>query len=383
MNIKLRNSSFLIKIFQFLFLTGVLLLQFYIYDSGKLQPSHILFLISFFIIVTIKGFSNFVISNKNFKRLLRFIFITIIINGFYSITHSNLDFLISSSHYIFGIITTYLTIFILFKFGKKNIFLTILFSTLFFLFILWFLGLGEYKFLPRYNGFFNDPNQMAHWALCTLVMIVLLNDKYQYLNYISLLLTSIIIFLSLSRSGLMGLFVVFFIVFIPSKKNILLITTIIFIFFIIYSSFSFSDNQILESFDNIITRLSESDFNDQADARGYNRVFQYPEYLVLGSGQAEDYRFKSDFEIHSTWMAILFYYGIFTFSYFLFILHKIFVNLTFTQIGVIMGPLFYGFSTFGLRTPVFWMFLGVIIFKSIENNLVKKKKLLIQQLHTQ
>ena len=386
MNIKLSTNSFLEKIVQFLFLTGVMFLQFYLYDSGTLQPSHILLLISIFTLVIFKGFSNFIIKNRNFKRLLYFIFITIIINAFYAITHNNIDFLISSSHYIFGIITTYLTIYILFKLNKKYIFLSILFSTLIILFILWFLGFGEYKFLPRYNGFFNDPNQMAHWALCTLVMIVLLNDKYKYLNYISLLITTIIIFLSLSRSGLLGLFVVFFIIFLPNKKNIFLILTISLSLFIIFYSFTFSGNQIFESFENIITRLTESDLNEQADARGYNRVFQYPEYLVFGSGQAEDFRFKADFEIHSTWMAILFYYGIFTFTYFIYILYKIFSNLSFTHIGVIMGPLIYAFSTFGLRTPVFWMLLGVVIFKTIENSFSINKKLQkpsIYQLQTQ
>lgn len=383
MNIKLRPNTFFTKIFHLFFLSGALTLQFYLYESGTLQPSHILFLFSLFIIVTTKGISNTIVTNKTFLRLIYFIFITLFINSFYAIKNLNFDYIKSTSYYIFGIFITYLTIYFLLKSNKKNILKSILSITLFLLLILWYFGYGNYEFLPRYNGFFNDPNQMAHWALCIFVMIALINDNNKLLNYISFIMTGIIILLSLSRSGLMGLFVIFFIMFMPNKKNILIISSITISLLILLYFTNTSENKVFQNFENIITRLTESDLNDQADARGYNRVFQYPEYLVFGSGQAEDFRFKADFEIHSTWMAILFYYGFFTFIYFIYILYKVFTYLTFTQIGVIMGPLIYAFSTFGLRTPVFWMLLGVIIFKSIENNLAVKIKLPVYKLQIQ
>ena len=363
------------KSFIFIFLIGVLTLQFYLYKSGTLQPSHIAFLVSLLIIVILQGFSKSLITNKHFIRLVYFILITLFINTSFAITHFNFDFIMASSYYIFGIIVTYLIFFILMKSTYQNILVTLLFITLILLLVLWYFGYGNYEFRPRYNGFFNDPNQMAHWALCTLVMIVLLNDKNKLINYISLIMTMFIILLSLSRSGLLGLFVVSFIIFLPNKKNIIIIFTIIFSCFIILYFFKFSESLIFENFDSLITRFIESDFGDQADARGYNRLFQYPEYLFFGSGQAEDYRFKSDFEIHSTWMGILFYYGIFTLTYFIYILYKLFSNLNIFKIGIIMGPLIYGFSTFGLRTPIFWMLIGVIIYKSTNNNYTTLKKL--------
>ena len=375
MNIKLSTNSFFTKIFNLFFLSGALTLQFYLYESGTLQPSHIFFLLSLLALITSKGISITIVTNKTFLRLIYFIFITLIINSFYAITHLNFDFIKSSSYYIFGILITYLTIYILLKSNKKKIFLSVISITLFLLLFLWYFGYGNYEFLPRYNGFFNDPNQMAHWALCSFVIIFLLNEKNKLLTYTSFIITTIIILLSLSRSGLIGLFVILFIIFIPNKKNIIIILVIMITLFIFFYFSNYSDTKVFKDFENIITRLTGSDINEQADSRGYNRVFQFPEYLIFGSGQAEDFRFKSDFEIHSTWMAILFYYGIFAFTYFIYLLYRLLSNLTFTEIGVIMGPLIYGFSTFGLRTPVFWMLLGVIIFKSIQNNFEKKIKL--------
>jgi hypothetical protein len=321
-------------------------------------------LFSFLLLIILKGFSKEIIKDKNFERLFYFLIITIFINSIYAVIHFNFDFIISSSHYVFGILTTYLTIFTLAKSNYKDNLLKILVLTLFLLVFLWNFGLGDYKFLPRYNGFFNDPNQMAHWALCTLAMIFLLNDKNNFLNYTSLILTTIIILVSLSRSGLMGLSFVIFALIIPSKKNIIVISFLLISLLIFLFSINISENKIYESYENITTRLSDSDFNEQADTRGYNRAFQYPEYLIFGSGQGEDYRFNSDVEIHSTWMGILFYYGFFTFCYFIYFLYQLLRNLKLIQIGVIMGPLIYGFSTFGLRTPIFWLMLGVIIFKS-------------------
>jgi len=363
------------KSFYIFFLLGVLSLQFYLYKSGTLQPSHISFLVSLFIITLLRGFSKSLVINKHFIRLIYFIFITLFINTTYAIIHFNFNYIISSSYYIFGIIVTYLILFFLTKSTYQNILVSLLFITLILLLVLWYFGYGNYDNRPRYNGFFNDPNQMAHWALCTLVMIVLLNDKNKIINYISLIMTMIIILLSLSRSGLLGIFVVSFTIFLPNKKNIIIILSIIFLFYIFLYFYNFSDSIIFENFDSLITRFIESDFGDQADTRGYNRIYQYPEYLFFGSGQAEDYRFKSDFEIHSTWMGILFYYGIFTLTYFIYFLYKLFSNLNIFQIGIIMGPLIYGFSTFGLRTPIFWMLIGVIIYKSTENNYTTINKL--------
>lgn len=365
------------NIYNSFFLIGVFLLQFYIFRSGSLQPSHIFFILSFLIIVLHKGFNKLVILNSTYLRFVLFVFLTLLINSFYFIIYKDFDYLISSSYYIFGLIITYLTVIFLIKSEKSKTYLIffLLFSLLL-LIIFWLAGLGNYEFFPRYNGFFNDPNQMAHWALCVVAIIIILNKNTIFINYISILLTALIVLLSLSRSGLSGMFIIICAYFFPSKKNISKLLIVIFIISILVLLLNFTENNVFENYQNLITRFLETDFQEQADTRGYGRAINYPEYLIFGSGQAQDFRFKSDFEIHSSWMGILFYYGIFTLILILYNLYKLFTKLGIKVVFVVIGPMIYGFSTFGVRTPVFWLLMGVLIFNyiiTIKKNVEIKK----------
>lgn len=125
---------------------------------------------------------------------------------------------------------------------------------------------------------------------------------------------------------------------------------------------------------NTIYRLSslttQEEIKDQRSvwsqllARGYMRVVQYPQYLLYGAGQGKDDRFgglNGDYyEIHSSPVAVLFYYGIVGFLLFAAFLWKLFsskINLLF------LSPLLvYGLFTYGLRSPYFWLALGFLVF---------------------
>lgn len=351
-----------VKIASYAYLFGIFLLQFYVFRSGVLQPSHIFVLLSFLIFLSTIGLSKSVLKNRLYFNLIIFVIITLIINSIYSILYKNFDFIISSAYYFYGLIVTFVTIILLkIEVNFKKSLLIILFLSLFTLIVLWIAGLGAYEFSPRYNGYFNDPNQMAHWSLCVAVSVILLT-KSTLLKYVTVFITFVIIIISMSRSGLVGLAFLLLGVLIPNKRNISYLIVAFLIFISLVSLTSFKKSLFFENYENVINRFLETDFEEQADTRGYSRAQKYPEYLLFGSGQGLDSRFHSDFEIHSSWMGLFFYYGIFVLLFFLSILLKIFLSLKFDNILVTLGPLVYGFSTFGIRTPVFWMLLGVLIF---------------------
>ena len=228
------------------------------------------------------------------------------------------------------------------------------------------LGIGRYIFFPRYNAFFNDPNQMAFWSLCVLAIILFCKDIKTQLKLVAFLCTFVIITLSASRSGLLGLFTLIFgliFQFIVRKgknsgiKSLVSICLLI----IVFSFIGFmAINEYKESVSFLFNRLNEVDFGEQSDIRGYGRILQYPEYTILGAGQGADLRFSvTGLEIHSTWAGLLFYYGAPGILLFLYIVYSIFVRLKFPEKFIFLGPLFYSFSTYGLRTPIFWIFLGI------------------------
>ena len=358
----------ILKISSLFFLFGVYLLQFYIFSSGALQPSHLFILFSFIILFTI-GIPKNILKNKSFFNLTIFVIITIIINLIYGILYSNIDFLISSSYYIYGLIFTYITILLLTNQPNLNFRLAnILFCSLLTLVFIWVFGFGTYALPPRYNGYFNDPNQMSHWSLCVAVCIILLS-KSNLIKYITVFLTFIIIIVSFSRSGLSGFAFLLLALLIPNKKNILYVFTGIMIIIATISLTNIKKTDFFENYENVVERFLKTDFSEQADIRGYTRAQKYPEYLFFGSGQGLDTRFNSQFEIHSSWMGILFYYGFFALTFFLSILYNLISKLSFDNILAFLGPLVYGFSTFGIRTPVFWLLLGVLIYvTNFKNN---------------
>ena len=73
------------------------------------------------------------------------------------------------------------------------------------------------------------------------------------------------------------------------------------------------DNQLtkvlISRFDSDL--LNENDNDNNLEARNYNRIWENPEYLILGAGESGLGRFGNDTnEIYSTFGSILFSYGL-------------------------------------------------------------------------
>jgi hypothetical protein len=334
--------------------------QFYFSASGSLQLSNYLQLIVFLFIYLIDGIRVSVVKTFPFRLATFFTVYTILINGLFSLIYSDVSFLTSSLYFVFGLILFYTTLYFSQFILEFNRFLLVSSTcALLLLFILWVLGYGNYYNFPRFNGFFNDPNQMAHWCLC-LCTIPLLHEKGKVSSSSILLvvISSFLISLTMSRSAfvsvcLMLVYQLFFLRSNPKSILFLLIVLIAVIFYLQVDGF-YLDNLLF-----YIDRVQSTDINDQVDVRGYTRLLDYPEYLLFGAGQALDERFNSVFEIHSTWAGILFYYGIFGLYIFISIIITIIKKMKSSQ-GILFAiPLLYGFSTFSVRTPIFWFFLGV------------------------
>lgn len=352
-----------------IFVLGFCSIPFYILESGSVQPSHVILLIFSFAIILSKHIGFRVNVNRSY---LLFFINVLIINLAYSLVYEKTEFLIYSLALFLNLIiftsvcsiTNNIGIYI---FLKKN-FSKAIFLIFLILLILWWLGLGEYRFGGRYNGFFNDPNQMAFFVLCS----ISLGCAYTYnlkLSILIVLLGVVLITLTFSRSALTGLFFSF-LCFLGwggyrlFKKNILILLMIIFflcISFLLFYKYKFS----LEYFNVYIDRFFNTDFSDQADIRGYTRILEYPEYLLFGAGQGFEQRFGTDNEIHSTWLGILFYYGVLGFYFFMKPIFDIFFRLDMKRKILFIAPMLYGFSTFSARTTVFWIFIGLFYILSI------------------
>lgn len=355
----------------FLLFLGLLSSQFYILPSGLPQPSHfILALASALVFVNLQ--KNTIRLNE-YRWVLFFLFYSILINIIYSLLSQDAVFLVASVYVGYGFFISYFS----FRYLSVNPSAEKIFSAaslfgLLLIVVFFFSGLGEYKFNPRYNAFFNDPNQMAYWALCSLAVFLWVGTANLPLKMIAFLLAGVIVMASMSRSALIGIIVMSLGVMFGAGGKMggwrIFFSFILFIPSVIFLMIYFS-----EGFMDTLTRLSETDFGEQADDRGYGRLIEYYEYLIFGAGQGLDIRFNElGTEIHSTWFGLLFYYGFIGIFLFLMFILAILKKLNFSQFFIFLGPVFYGFSTLGFRTPIFWIFLATALYVGIRSKATKQ-----------
>lgn len=361
-----RRPSFLVV----LLLLSFFMSQFYIWKSGLPQFSHI-FIILAFLTFIVKGR---IIDISSTKLLSVFILYVILVNLiWFFINGFDSEYLKSTLYWLFNLL-----IFILLmnlKNTSVDTFFEYVLKIIFFSYLLeisiWLVGFGRYDYFPRYNGFFNDPNQMAFWVLST-CSIYLYISKKKIKNLIVFSLAIFLLLLTLSRSALLG--VPFLAIALVAKQkgnvaNRLLLTILSLIGLMIVGMFFYSRGV----FNDIITRLIDGidEKDSQIEGRGFDVLLSYPEHLFFGAGQG-GYAIYHPIgnEIHSTWFGIIFYYGSFGLALFLGFLYQIFKKLSFADKILFLGPMFYGFTTYSARTTIFWFVVCIFLMSNKKENKV-------------
>lgn len=358
----IKNNKNLLIIFLSFFLS-----QFYLWQSGLPQISHILLILGFF---------SFIFFNQSLylgvsRSLVILIFYIILINVLWFLLVNDNEYLISTVYWCFnGLLFFYLTSLKIHDFERFKIIIQFL---IFFSFVIqvfiWTLGFGEYKFSPRYNGLFNDPNQMAFWVLsCSSIFLLFCDVFYRRLSII--FLGFFLISLTMSRSAIIGFIMLIFAEVLANKVRLdkkvfyILLNFIIFIFIaILLYNFGFLDNLIARFNEGIAQK------DEQAEERGFLVVSQNLQYILFGAGQGGYFLYNwSGREMHSTWLGILFYYGIIGFSLFISFLFNIFKGLSLSQKFLLLGPMLYGFTTYNARTIIFWFLLAFFLLFKIHSS---------------
>lgn len=365
-----------------LFFIGLALSQFLIFASGLPQPAHFLFAISICVFLLSRLSISVPKSNKwPLVFLFCFVVYQFAVNFIHYVLSFYSGFIWQAIYILFGF-AVFILIYNFFAsnsgFLRKFAILGVV--SIFILFLTPIFGLGRYNFFPRFNAFFNDPNQMAYWVLCVAAICItyFTNKRYYLLSLLVFMISSFLIFIALSRSGLVGLaamFAGFVIILIgdlaknASAKKFLSFLLVLFLLVFISLYLVRAD---VEKFNLIIERFFATDFEEEVDIRGYGRFFEHPEFLIFGAGHGNELRFTpAGTEIHSTWAGLLFYYGVVGFLLFSGFIASILRKLSFGECFVFLAPLFYSFFTFGLRTPIFWIFLGFFYVYILEKNRIK------------
>ncbi|MFC3508195.1 O-antigen ligase family protein [Acinetobacter pseudolwoffii] len=362
----LSDSNVKDKVIIYLILFSFFLSQFYFWSSGVPQFSHLFIMGALLLFFSKKSEINIEYSSI----ILLFVGYTICVNFAWYLIILDYSYMMSTVYWIFNLL------FFLLMTNLNQVQVKFFYEKLLFLIpfsyvieiIIWASNLGRYDFEPRYNGLFNDPNQMAFWVLSTCAIYLYISGS-NFKKIIVYSLALFLILLTMSRSASIG-FLMLTLGFIFSQKGDL--DKRILVFFGTFVCFSILCYFLYNMgvFDNVVLRFIEGfdQRNSQAEGRGLLNFLDYPQYLIFGAGQGAHWLYSpANNEIHSTWLGILFYYGIIGITLFLIFLYQIFKKLSLSNKIILLGPMLYGFTTYSARTLIFWFLLAAFLLFSNNN----------------
>ncbi len=362
------TGTFSTLIFVLIWIGYVLLSPFYVFHSGLPQPSDILLAIGIIpaLILAVLNHKD-QISGAHITGGL-FVILTTAVNLIYYLYTGERSFIAPSLFYLFNFSVF---CFIVFLFKQSPVFMnrvtylsisTIVLIQLFY--VIGFSGEGA-----RHAGTFNNPNQLAYWALLMGVILIVLK-RGSSLNLFDLLLFSALAYIqteALSKAGMISYGVlILFMAFQPVANKKLKALFVFGLLFLLITEITAPQEvkKWVIAADNISAaahRLGKigSDVDDNPMVRGYSRLIEYPQYLLTGAGEGAHWRFNARQELHSGIATILFSYGVLGFILFFGFLYFVFIRLPLYYAMLLTPLILYGLTHQNFRNTGFWVFLGL------------------------
>lgn len=219
----------------------------------------------------------------------------------------------------------------------------------------------------RPTGFFNNPNQLAFYSLLVWsCVLVLTKGKTQSSLFYwgSFISCGLGVFAAASLGAMSGFVVLVSVMLIRNLTGWRLIRALVGSIILAGLMATVFNQFVVSVISNVETRIlrAETKVDDMYEERNYDRILAFPEYMLLGAGEARLDRFHpyDVNEIHSTLGNLIFSYGVIGFFS---IAAAWFVALRRSPFYVwliVTAPMLYSLSHMGLRTTMFWILLALI-----------------------
>jgi len=357
------------KIFYLLFW---LLKPFYIFKSGGLQIGDICLGISFLLVVCSDEMQVHI--DEKDTPLFFFVLAVAGINTIYTAIYQDVSFIKPILYFVFNFMCVYVTRKFLNDLGFLSEFNTILKFNLLLQLGIFLLGMGRWFSAERYMGTYNDPNQLGFAVLSTYCLIYCLNrNQHTKHQWVFFLISLVLIFETSSVGMFFGITLIF--VFeqyfrlakINSNTQKVWYTAYLVVISgaLVYagSYFLLVVTGVVDTDINLLQRIAAkisrgSLFESFVDDRAVGAVFQEPIRILYGAGEGALKRLNSrGSELHSTWISLLYYYGILPF-----ILLLVWIRNNVKQIDWYILPVFVcifaeAFTLINHRQPSFWVLI--------------------------
>jgi len=220
-------------------------------------------------------------------------------------------------------------------------------------------GYGYSVHVERGTLAFANPNQLAYF--CLLIASVAAACAFivghgRLAALAGLVTMAVPVVVTQSKAGILGAIVLLgVIVFFPVRRRLLSVSIALAVAGYVIVQYG---DAVLDLVPRWRSFATEAD--DTLAARGYDRLWRYPEYLLFGAGEGEYERFAGlqAVEIHSSVVNILFSYGLVGFL--LFAYGSLRVLIPAGRWAMLLLPaVAYGMTHNGLRQPLLWILVGL------------------------
>jgi hypothetical protein len=228
----------------------------------------------------------------------------------------------------------------------------------------------------NYRGsvFFNNPNQLGYYALLVACIVALSQPrlKLSVLRVSALLLgCAYLALVSASRAAVGGILILLAVLTITNRKVLAGVLVAAVAALLIGAPVS----KVMEGTEK---RMEQRKDEDVLETRGYDRLWNYKEYVLVGAGEGDFERFtdnpEKSKEIHSSAATVLFCYGIVGSVLFLLFVAQVMRAVPWRSLLILVPILSYTVTHQGLRFSILWVVLAIALASNVRSSTVAQKK---------
>jgi hypothetical protein len=212
--------------------------------------------------------------------------------------------------------------------------------------------------------YFNNPNQLGYYALLSACMIALCQRRLKYsivAASIGLVACMYLALLSASKAAVAGTVMLFALTIVTNPRIIIAVA-------LATAGMLALGGPVARAVETTQLRLGENRLPQWTflEQRGYDRIENYSEYLLIGAGEGNTARFSEGtvigtHEIHSSAATLLFAYGIPGVLMFLLFVFRLVRGASLRLSLILLPPLAYTVAHQGLRFTSLWVLLALFI----------------------
>ena len=215
--------------------------------------------------------------------------------------------------------------------------------------------------LYRGELFFNNPNQLGYYALLSACLIAISHRRLQLTRVRSGFAVAgcaYLAMLSASRASVAGILVLLAVLLFANPRTIILAS-------LVAVGLLTLGGPLSDAIDAAQQRALEDrdPTSSFAEERGYDRLWRYPQHLVIGAGEGDLGRFtdvgEKPHELHSSFGSLLFSYGVVGFALFVAFAARVVAGASRRDLLMLVPVLAYTLAHNGLRFTSFWVVLAM------------------------